>query len=175
MDSTWDDLSDVQLVAAAAEVVSQPRVDPADSFVLHAPLELAARAALLPYVAPSARAEARSQVAAVADTYEHFGPAISPPRELTLDSLDATANMLVAALRAGELDDVDAAAASLGRHATSADLPRLLTAEIAPSLAAAAHGSIFLAQMPRIAPRGELTGELLRPLARELGAIPNGG
>ena len=80
--------------------------------------------------------------------------------------------MFVAALRAGELDDVDAAAAWIGRHATSADLARLLTAEIAPSLAAAAHGSIFLAQMPRIASRGELTGELLRPLARELGRQP---
>ncbi len=80
--------------------------------------------------------------------------------------------MFVAALRAGELDDVDAAAAWIGRHATSADLARLLTAEIAPSLAAAAHGSIFLAQMPRVAPRGELTGELLRPLARELGRQP---
>jgi hypothetical protein len=172
MATTWDDLSDMRLVAAAADVVRHPRVDPADSFVLHAPLELAARAALLPYVSPAARAEARRQITAVADTYEHFGPAISPPRDLALDSLEEATGVLVTALRAGDLDDVDAGAAWLGRRATSADLPRLLTAEIAPSLAAAAHGSIFLAQMPRVAPRGELTGELLRPLARELGRHP---
>jgi hypothetical protein len=172
MDSTWDDLSDVQLVAAAADVVRHPRVDPADSFVLHAPLELAARAALLPYVAPVARAEARRQITVVADTYEGFGPAVSLPRELALDSLEEATVMFIAALRAGELDDVDAAAAWIGCFATPDDLRRLLTSEIAPSLAAAAHGSIFLALMPRVAPRGELTGELLRPLARELGRQP---
>ena len=136
MDSTWDDLSDVQLVAAAADVVRHPRVDPADSFVLHAPLELAARAALLPYVAPVARAEARRQITVVADTYEGFGPAVSLPRELALDSLEEATVMFIAALRAGELDDVDAAAAWIGCFATPDDLRRLLTSEIAPSLAA---------------------------------------
>jgi hypothetical protein len=172
VDATWDALSDVQLVAAAADVIRHPRMDPADSFVLHAPLELAARSALLPYVAPAARGAARRQIASLVDGYERFGPAVSPPRALPLDSLKEATVVLVAALRAGDLDDVDAAAAWIGRFATPDDLRRLLTAEIAPSLAAAAHGSIFLAQMPRVAPRGELTAELLRPLARELGRQP---
>ena len=59
-----------------------------------------------------------------------------------------------------------------GRHASSARLAPLLADLVVPSLAAAAHGPIFLFQMPRVAPRGELTGELLRPLARELGRNP---
>ncbi len=53
-----DDLSDAELVAAVAAVVRTPRADPADSFVLHAPLELAARTALLPRVSPGSRAAA---------------------------------------------------------------------------------------------------------------------
>ena len=95
-----------------------------------------------------------------------------PPPDLRLDSADDATRLLVAALRAGELDDVDAAARWIGRNVSAADLPRLLAAEVVPSLAAAAHGPIFLAQMPRVAPRGELTSELLRPLARELGRHP---
>ena len=55
--SSIDDLSDAELIAAVASVVRTPRADPADSFVLHAPLELAARAALLPRVAPGERTQ----------------------------------------------------------------------------------------------------------------------
>ena len=73
-----DDLSDAELIAAVASVVRTPRTDPADSFVLHAPLELAARAALLPRVAPGERSAARAQIAAVATAFEAFGPATPP-------------------------------------------------------------------------------------------------
>ena len=43
--SEW---SDVEVVRYVAERVRMPRRDPANSFVLHAPLEVLARAALLP-------------------------------------------------------------------------------------------------------------------------------
>ncbi|HEY7947858.1 MAG TPA: hypothetical protein VID75_09280, partial [Acidimicrobiales bacterium] len=46
---------DDRLLAWAAADVAVPKVDPADSFVLHAPLELLARAALLSRVAAPAR------------------------------------------------------------------------------------------------------------------------
>ena len=82
--SSIDDLSDAELIAAVASVVRTPRTDPADSFVLHAPLELAARAALLPRVAPGERSKARAQIAAIATAYEAFGPAAPPPRDRTL-------------------------------------------------------------------------------------------
>ena len=163
-----DDLSDAELISAVASVVRIPRTDPADSFVLHAPLELAARAALLPRVAPGERSAARAQIAAVATRYDAFGPASPPPREGPFDSLGVAASRLTAAVAAGDLDEVDAVASWLGRHARSEDLAPLLADAIVPSLAAAAHGSIFLFQMPRVAPRGELTAELLRPLAREV-------
>jgi hypothetical protein len=167
-----DDLSDAELVAAVASVVRTPRADPADSFVLHAPLELAARSALLPRVSPDARAAARAEIAAIATTYEAFGPAAPTPPGRTFDSLEQAATRLGDAISAGDLEDVDATASWLGRRATSDQLAPLLADVIVPSLAAAAHGSIFLFQLPRVAPRGELTGELLRPLAREIARNP---
>ena len=168
-----EDLSDAELVAAVASVVRTPRTDPADSFVLHAPLELAARAALLPRVAPGERSKARAQIAAIATAYDAFGPAAPPPRDLRLASLPAAATRLADSIAAGELDEVDAVAAWLGRHVRNDELAPLLADAIVPSLAAAAHGPIFLFQMPRVAPRGELTGELLRPLAREVARNPD--
>ena len=56
-----DRLSDEQLFDVAARVVSVPKQEPADSFILHAPLELLARRALLRSVRPrSARSGART-------------------------------------------------------------------------------------------------------------------
>jgi hypothetical protein len=163
-----EDLSDADLIAAVASVVRSPRTEPANSFVLHAPLELAARAALLSRVASGERGVARAQIEAIATTYEAFGPSVPLPRECTFNSLGAAASRLADATTAGDLDEVDAVSAWLGRHARSDQLAPLLANTIVPSLAAAAHGSIFLFHMPRVAPRGELTGELLRPLAREI-------
>jgi hypothetical protein len=68
---------------------------------------------------------------------------------------------------------VDAAARWVGRSATATELRELLAADIVPRLAAAAHGPIFLHHLPRVAPRGEISGELLRGLARELGRAPD--
>ena len=51
---------DAALVGYVADRVREPREQPADSFVLHAPLELLARTALLPWVSPrSARGPPR--------------------------------------------------------------------------------------------------------------------
>ena len=83
------------------------------------------------------------------------------------------ATRLVAAIDRGELDDVDAIARWLGRAATATELRALLSADVVKRLAAAAHAPIFLYQLPRIAPRGEVSGELLRGLARELGRAPD--
>src|SRR6476659_8087792 len=110
--SSIDDLSDAELIATVASVVRVPRTDPADSFVLHAPLELAARAALLPRVAPGERSTARQQIA-------------------------AAASRLADSIAAGDLDEVDAVAAWLGRHARNDELAPLLADAIVPSLAAA--------------------------------------
>jgi hypothetical protein len=167
-----DSASDAELVALVAEVVRRPRVEPADSFVLHAPLELTARAALLPYVAPAARDEARQRLLDLATTYDGAGDALPPPRRRELDSPAAAAARLRSAIAAGDLEEVDEVAAWIGRALTPTELRALLADDLAPSLAAAAHAPIFLYLLPRVAPRGELTPELLRPLARELARAP---
>jgi hypothetical protein len=168
----FDRLPDLEVAARVARAVAVPRVDPADSFVLHAPLELAARVALLPSVHPAAREAARLRIFAIADQYEAFGPPVAAPAAARFDSVADGAARLLAAIEWGELDDVDEAAAWLGRAASPDELRRTLTDGVTPRLAAAAHAPIFLYQLPRVAPRGELTGELLRGLARELARAP---
>lgn len=164
--------SDARLVAGVAETLAVPREDPADSFVLHAPLELVARAALLPFVDPEQRGRAREQITAIGTDFEAFGSPVREPEVDELDSIEVGAARLVAAIDRGELDDVDRAARWLGRAASAVELRELLATDIAPRLAAAAHGSIFFFAHPRVAPHGEITGEMLRGLARELGRAP---
>src|SRR5215212_6702353 len=102
--------SDLRLVEGVADVLATPREDPADSFVLHAPLELVARTALLPFVAPEQRATARDQIVAVGTDFEAFGPAVAPPAADEYDSLAEGVAQLVAAIDAGDLGAVDGAA-----------------------------------------------------------------
>src|SRR5262245_31863295 len=166
------DASDNRLVAAVADVIATPREDPADSFVLHSPLELVARAALLPFVAPEHRATARDQIIAIGTDFEAFGPPVAPPAADEMDSLAAGVARLVDAVQAGDLAAVDVAARWVGRTATPTELRQMLAVDVVPRLAAAAHGPIFLYELPRVAPRGEISGELLRGLARELGRAP---
>src|SRR6266545_2959721 len=56
-------LTDSELVARCAAVIDEPKAAPPDSFVLHAPLELLARALLLDRVHPDARPPARGTTA----------------------------------------------------------------------------------------------------------------
>lgn len=168
-----DQPSDTRLVAEVGEVLAVPRTAEADSFVLHAPLELVARAALLPSVQPAHRDQARRQIAAIADDFKDFGPPVTEPASTDFASTAEAATRLVAAIDRGELDDIDAVARWLGRAATATELRALLSENVVTRLAAAAHAPIFLYQLPRIAPRGEVSGELLRGLARELGRAPD--
>jgi hypothetical protein len=165
--------SDADLVAAVAEVVRIPRREPASSFVLHAPLELAARAALLPRVAPSARRAARQRLIELATRFDRAGEPLDEPSPGDLRSARTAAARLRDAIDAGDLDDVDATATWLARVASPRELRALLADTLVPRLAAAAHAPIFLYLLPRVSPRGELTGELLRPLARELARHPD--
>jgi hypothetical protein len=165
-------LSDAALVAAVGSVLSTPRVAPADSFVLHSALELTARAALLPFVRPDRRVVARQRLVELAAQYDAFDIPVPPPRQPEFDSVDVGANWLADAIAAGDLDETDAIASWLGRAASPAELRRLLADTVLTSLAAAAHAPIFLYLLPRVAPRGEISGELLRGLARELARRP---
>jgi len=163
---------DVALARDVGRAIARPRLDPADSFVLHAPLELAARFALLPFVDPTHRDDARRRLRELADAYDDAGPAVGdpPPRDFT--SPTDAARRLAEAIDAGDLDETDACACWLGDHVDGTSLRGLLADVVVPRLAAAAHGSILLYQLPRVAPRGELPTGLLRPLARELARQP---
>ena len=171
-----DRLSDADLVARSAAQLRIPRAEPADSFVLHAPLELLARAALLPRVRAEGRAAARSRITDLANEFIATGPAVvnrPEPTGADFDSLDAAAADLVTAIDAGDLERADDAATWLGQTARPSDLRRLLAGDVLGRLSAAAHASILLYQLPRISPRDEITGELLRGLARELARYPD--
>jgi hypothetical protein len=170
--------SDDELTQAVGAVLARPKVAPADSFVLHAPLELLARRCLLERVEPSGREAVRQRLVWLAAAYEGAGDALdepTPPPLDTADTVEAVAHRLVAALAAGDLDDIDAAAGQLGRRATPAELRRLLGPTIAVSLAAAAHGSIFLSLLGRVQAPDRPGGlaAALRGLARDLGRHPD--
>src|SRR5215213_9533884 len=167
-----DSWSDRRLAAEVAEVVAVPKEAPADSFILHAPLELLARVGLLPFVRPEARDAARRRMVWLAASYAAAGRPVerTPPAEDL--AIGDAADRLVAALAAGDLDDVDRYAAALGRRATPDQLRGLLAEPVAASLAAAAHGSILLYLLAQVAPRGEVTGAVLRGPARELARMP---
>jgi hypothetical protein len=81
------------LVAECAAGVDVPKAAPPDSFVLHAPLELLARALLLERVPDDARPAARKRIAELAAAYAAAGPPAAPddvppiPTTTTVDGI----------------------------------------------------------------------------------------
>lgn len=166
--ATPDAASDARLGDEVAAAVARPKRAPADSFVLHAPLELLARTALLPLVRPDAHGAARDRLAALGAQYAAAGDEVGEPRRCAYDDPARAAADLVAAIAAGEYDDADAAASWLAMLLDAESLVRALAGDVVPRLAAAAHGSIFLYHLPRVAPRSAAVARTLRPLVREL-------
>ncbi len=170
-----EEWSDARLIEEVGRRLALPRRDPADSFVLHAPLELLARAALLGRVRPSDRARARAQVVSLLVRFEavpaaEFG-ASKPVDER--DDIQELVGRLFDAIRAEDLDAADRVVVALTQRASTGELVRHLGAPVLPLLAAAGHAPIYLFLAPRVAPRGEVTGGLLRPLVRELARVPS--
>lgn len=152
------ELDDQRLVATVATGLGVPLADvprERSSFVLHAPLELLARAALLPLVAPPAREAARRRLLVLADQYAASGVPVAPPATVTFGS----AADAVAAI--GDPDRADAAAVWLGTHCRPDQLRTLLAPALLASLEAAGHANIYLALLARYQPRG-LPGQMLR-------------
>ena len=131
-------------------VVSIPKRDPANSFILHAPLELLARRALLHYVAPDRRDAVREQIVRVAALYERAAEPIEARNDASFASPAAAGAALAGAVAAKDLDAVDAAAAWLGRCATADDVLALADTTVA-SLAAAGHANIYFLLLARTA------------------------
>ena len=76
-----DAVPDAHLCDLVAELVARPKVAEADSFVLHAPLELLARTALLQLVEPQARDLARRRLVWLGATYAAAGDEIGRSAE----------------------------------------------------------------------------------------------
>lgn len=181
-------LSDAELVAAVTAVVAEPREGPADSFVLHSPLELAARTRLLDRTEPELRPLARLRLVSIAARYQSYQPAdldraahgvaTGAGGTESHDPLD----QLLAAIDGGDLDAVDRACRRLVSTVTTANgtaaatiaslLDRLAPA-VAARTAAAAHAPIFLAALVEQSERASGWLPLLRPLARELARHPD--
>jgi hypothetical protein len=90
-------LSDDELFDEAVRVVSRPKAASANSFELHAPLELLARRILLNHVDPGRREDARRRITWVADTYAQSGESVADDEP---DAPTPTADALVASLSA---------------------------------------------------------------------------
>ncbi len=161
---------DGRLLAWAASVVGVPKVAPADSFVLHAPLELLARAALLPRVGPGSRALARERLVALVDAYGRAGEGVRTPLPVDHATVEDGCAALVKAVAVADLEEVDRHADWLGTRATVEELRARLGPVVGPALGAAAHGAVLLDLMgraPTVGPR------LLRGPVRELARDPD--
>src|SRR5690242_6173643 len=97
--------SDAQLTDAVAARLTPPKADGVTSFTLHAPLELLARTALLPLVEPGARDDARARLTWLGEAYTAAGDEVDEPATRAYDDLATGVDHLLAAIRAGELDD----------------------------------------------------------------------
>lgn len=165
--------SDAALAEATAAALAVPRAKAADSFVLHAPLELLARLGLLPMVEPAGQDAARARIEELGDGFTHWGVAAEPPLEASVhDSTPEAIRALCAAISAGDLDDAGATATWLAQHLDARELSDALADPVLPLLSAAAHGSIFLYHLPRIAPRGRAASLMLTGLVREMARYP---
>jgi len=163
--------SDAALAGAVAAAIAAPKRDADTSFLTHAPLELAARAALLPMVEPAARDRARRRIAAIAAEYERAGDEVETlAREFRGEA--AALRALIAAMRDGDADAVDAALLFLAPRVSALQLRAALVDEIAPMLGAAAHAPILLAELPRLEGRVEGAASLLRAPLRQIAMTP---
>jgi hypothetical protein len=164
------DLSDGQLFERAASAVSQPK-DTANSFILHAPLELMARRLLLPLVAPHLRRAARERISWVAATYEQAASPKAPVAAVAFDGPGEARDALARAIAAGEVDDVDAIATYFLERARR-DEVMALAAPTLELLAAAGHAPIGFFLASRLATTSRASLMLLRPTLVELARAP---
>lgn len=158
---------DAVLLRAVAESIACPKVRINSSFLLHAPLELLARAWLLQRVPPRAREAARRRIAEIAARYAVEGPEIeSEPKRYPTE--DAALAELSAALRAGDAEAVDGALLFLTPRIPGERLRAVLAEPVLPLLGAAAHAPILLMLLADAAARFPEFSALLRSPLRAL-------
>jgi len=149
-----------------SDAMSIPKAAPADSFVLHAPLELMARVQLLRYVPAGARQPAMERIEWLVAQYANAGDPVPAPPAVD-GPPDAPA--LIVAVATGDQDLVDAMAAAWLPQWTAVDVVGALGEALVTSLAAAGHAPIALSLLLRDQ-RSPTT--LLRGPLRSLAAQP---
>lgn len=168
--------SDRQVVRAVAEVISRPSKKGLTSFTLHAPLELLARAGLLPLVAPEDRELARMQMVASAAAYGRGVTAVPEPEALPpFADFSAASRRFAAVFADGEEDALEAAVLQIAKQFGVASLVHALTPQLLPTLTSASHAHIGLWLLLRHGGAGDVDdASLLRAAARNLAADPEG-
>lgn len=161
------DNDSARIIARATAALSVPKAAPANSFVLHAPLELMARVQLLPMVAPAQRDAALAGITALTDEYEAAGdPVPDPPVPSgAVDGAD-----LAAAVAAGDQTRVDALALAWLPQRSAPEVVGALGEALVTSTAAAGHVPIGLAQLLR---DPGMPTSLLRGPLRAVAAAPD--
>ncbi|HEY0747805.1 MAG TPA: hypothetical protein VGD63_13985 [Steroidobacteraceae bacterium] len=157
------DLDDVALVRTVAQLIARPKCTRSDSFVIHAPLELLARADLLLRSQGASRSAVRARIAAIATEYA-MGDEIEDPRYCFSSPARALVQ-LAASLRAGDGEGTDASITFLCSRLSAQELRAALADEIVPFLGCAGHAPILLAALPEAtAHLGNLSGLLRAPV-----------
>ncbi|BAN00890.1 hypothetical protein [Ilumatobacter coccineus] len=164
--SSWspdhtDRLTDSDLFDAASRLLSSSSAD-ANSFTLHAPLELMARARLLPLVSPSRRTAARRRIAHIAETWaETAATAAAPASGSESTPIERPLDVLRSALEDGDPDSADRAFVALCAARTPAEIVGDLAGLVLGLLGGAAHGAIFLELLPQFRPTSGINPALM--------------
>jgi hypothetical protein len=142
--------------------LSVPPERPADSFVLHAPLELAARSSLLGLASPGARPAIIGRIDAIAADWAAYSPPLGNHVGLAGDA-DPEDSLRAAAV-SGDVMAADAAYVTLCRTIAPDRVLDLLAELTLDRLGGAAHAPIFVDQigrLPHVTPNHLLAGRAL--------------
>jgi hypothetical protein len=140
----------IQPVATPDDVwptLTIPPARPADSFVLHAPLELAARSKLLAMASDDARPAIVARIDSIAADWTAFSAPLDNPNELP-PGADPEAHLRAAAA-AGDIYAADAAFVALCRTAEPDQVLDTIARLTLDRLGGAAHAAIFVDQVGR--------------------------
>jgi hypothetical protein len=158
-----EDRTDREVEVQVMTTLGSPPAAPADSFVLHAPLELMARAELLASVEPTQRDPARRRIVDIATEWTSRAPHTVMP-------LEPPSSSLPEAIAAGDVDEADRAFVALADHQSVDQFVEYAGSALLSHLGGAGHLCIFLDQLTRLPrpPHSAITAgrALIRDLAR---------
>lgn len=165
-----DGLSDANLCQQVAAIFASPPAKGFSSFSLHAPLELMARAGLMPLVDPRQRALARLQLVASAAKFETETTPVAPPPKIKAFPDPQTAQgEFLGAFKKGDAGGLEAIVLQYASQFGTASLVHLLTPLALPTMTGASHSHIGLWLLLRHARTSDIAdASLLRAAARAL-------